>query len=173
MFYRFDNRQPVVGTGTYVSETALIIGDVKIGNNCYIGHGVILRGDYGTIEIGNETAVEEGAVIHAPPHECCSIGHGVVIGHGAIIHAKRIGDAAGIGMGAILSVWSEVARGSIVAEGAVVKREQKIPEAIIVAGNPAKEIRAVSQRERAFWDWTNKIYIDLAQKYCDLGMEKV
>jgi carbonic anhydrase/acetyltransferase-like protein (isoleucine patch superfamily) len=98
MFYRFDNRQPVVGTGTYVSETALIIGDVKIGNNCYIGHGVILRGDYGTIVIGDESAVEEGVVIHAPPQECCSVGHSVVIGHGAIIHAKRIGDSAGIGM---------------------------------------------------------------------------
>ncbi|OGP53900.1 MAG: gamma carbonic anhydrase family protein [Deltaproteobacteria bacterium RBG_13_52_11] len=173
MLYRFDKKEPVIGSGTYVSETALIIGDVKIGNNCYIGHGVILRGDYGTIVIGDESAVEEGVVIHAPPQECCSIGHRVVIGHGAIIHAKRIGDSAGIGMGAILSVWSEVARGSIVAEGAVVKREQKIPETIIVAGNPAKEIRAVSQQERDFWDWTNKIYIDLARKYCDLGMEKI
>jgi carbonic anhydrase/acetyltransferase-like protein (isoleucine patch superfamily) len=76
-------------------------------------------------------------------------------------------------MGAILSVWSAVAGGPIAAEGTVVKREQKIPETIIVAGNPAKEIRAVSQQERAFWDWTNKIYLDLAQKYCDLGMEKV
>jgi carbonic anhydrase/acetyltransferase-like protein (isoleucine patch superfamily) len=60
-----------------------------------------------------------------------------------------------------------------VAEGAVVKREQKILEAIIVAGNPAKKIRAVSQKERAFWDWTNKLYIDLARKYNDLRMEKV
>jgi carbonic anhydrase/acetyltransferase-like protein (isoleucine patch superfamily) len=66
--------------------------------------------------------------------------------------ALIIRDAAGIGMGTILSAWSEVARGSIVAEGAVVKREQKIPEAIIVAGNPAKKIRAVSQQERDFRD---------------------
>ena len=173
MLYRFDKKEPVIGSGTYASETALIIGDVKIGNKCYIGHGVILRGDYGTIEIGNEAAVEEGVVVHAPPQERCSIGNNVVIGHGAIVHAKQIGDAAGIGMGAILSVWSEVARGSIVAEGAIVKRGQKIPEAIIVAGNPAKKIRAVSRKERAFWDWTNKIYIDLARKYCAIGMEKI
>jgi carbonic anhydrase/acetyltransferase-like protein (isoleucine patch superfamily) len=76
-------------------------------------------------------------------------------------------------MGAILSVWSEVATGAIVAEGTIVKRGQKIPEAIIVAGNPARKIRAVSQKERAFWDWTNGLYIDLAQKYCTLGMEKI
>ncbi len=173
MFYRFDGKQPVVGTGTYVSETAIVIGDVIIGNYCYIGHGSILRGDYGTIKIGNETAVEEGAIIHAPPQDSCSIGNGVIIGHGAIIHAKLIGDFAGIGMGSILSVWSEVARGSVVAEGAIVKRGQKIPESVIVAGNPAKKIRDMSQKERDFWAWTRKIYVDLAGKYCKLGMERI
>jgi len=173
MFYRFDGRQPIVGIGTYVSETAIVIGDVRIGNNCYIGHGVILRGDYGTIEIGNETAVEEGVIVHAPPADYCSIGHGVVIGHGAIIHAKTIGDSVTIGMGAILSIRSEVGRGSIVAEGAVVKREQKIAECLVIAGNPAKRIREVSQKERDYWDWARKLYVDLADKYCKLGMEKI
>ena len=173
MFYRFDGKQPVVGTGTYVSETAIVIGEVIIGNNCYIGHGSILRGDYGTIKIGNETAVEEGAIIHAPPNDYCSIGNGVVIGHGAIVHAKLIGDFAGIGMGAILSIRSEVARGSVVAEGTVVKQEQKIPESVVFAGNPAKKIRHMSQKERDFWDYARKLYVDLAHKYCDLGMEKI
>jgi carbonic anhydrase/acetyltransferase-like protein (isoleucine patch superfamily) len=173
MLYRFDKKEPAIGPGTYASETALIIGDVKIGNNCYIGHGVILRGDYGSIEIGDEAVVEEGVIIHAPPQECCSIGNKVVIGHGAIVHAKRIGDTAGIGMGAVLSVWSEVGQGAIVAEGSIIKQGQKIPEAIIVAGNPAKKIRAVTRKDRAFWDWTNGLYLDLAQKYCALGMEKI
>jgi carbonic anhydrase/acetyltransferase-like protein (isoleucine patch superfamily) len=76
-------------------------------------------------------------------------------------------------MGAILSIWSEVGHGSVVAEGTVVKRGQKIPENIIVAGNPAKKIREVSQKEKDFWVWTNGIYIDLAKKYCDLGMERI
>ncbi|MCX5803894.1 MAG: gamma carbonic anhydrase family protein [Proteobacteria bacterium] len=173
MLYRFDGRQPVVGIGTYVSETAIVIGDVRIGSDCYIGHGAILRGDYGTIEIGNETAIEEGVIIHAPPNDLCSIGQGVIIGHGAIIHAKRIGDFVGIGMGAILSIRSEVSSGSTVAEGCVVKREQKIPESVVVAGNPAKKLREVSQKERDFWDWSRKLYVDLADKYCKLGMEKI
>ncbi len=171
MLYRFDGRQPVIGKGAYVSETATVIGDVKIGSNCYIGHGAILRGDYGTIEIGAGTAVEEGVVIHAPPQDFCRIGQGVIIGHGAIIHAKRIGDLAGIGMGAILSIRSEVADGATVAEGAVVKQGQKIPEAVVVAGNPAKKIRDVSQKERDFWALARNLYQDLARKYCELGME--
>jgi len=173
MFYRFDGKEPVIGPGTYVSEAALVIGDVKIGNDCYIGHGVILRGDYGGIEIGDETAVEEGVIIHAPPEDVCSIGDGVIIGHGAIIHAKSIGDRAAIGMGAILSIRSEVASKSIVAEGAIVKQNQKIPESVMVAGNPAKQLRKASQVEEEHWNWARKLYIDLAHKYCDLGMEKI
>ncbi|MCX5811760.1 MAG: gamma carbonic anhydrase family protein [Proteobacteria bacterium] len=173
MFYRFDGKQPVFGNGTYISETALIIGDVRIGNDCYIGHGVILRGDYGTIEIGDETAVEEGVVVHAPPDDVCSIGRGVILGHGAIIHAKRIGDYCGIGMGAILSIRSEVSDGSTVAEGTIVKREQKIPAGVIVAGNPAKKIRDMSQKEKDFWTWSRGLYVDLAHKYCKIGMERI
>jgi carbonic anhydrase/acetyltransferase-like protein (isoleucine patch superfamily) len=67
LLYAFDGKSPEIGKGTYVSEQALVIGDVKIGDNCYIGHGAILRGDYGSIFIGPGTAVEEGAIIHAPP----------------------------------------------------------------------------------------------------------
>jgi carbonic anhydrase/acetyltransferase-like protein (isoleucine patch superfamily) len=173
MFYRFDGKQPVVGTGTYVSETATVIGDVRIGERCYIGHGAILRGDYGAIEIGDETTVEEGAIIHAPPKECCVIGNGVVIGHGAIVHANRLGDRSGVGMGAVLSIRSEIGRYSIVAEGAVVKREQKIPESVVAAGNPARKVRDVSEKEIKFWEYARTLYVELADKYCRLGMERV
>lgn len=173
MLYGFDGKKPIVGTGTYVSETATVIGDVRIGRNCYIGHGAMLRGDYGTIEIGDGTAVEEGVIIHAPPQESCVVGARATIGHGAIIHARSIGDSVTIGMGAILSIRSEVASGSIVAEGAVVKREQKIPESIVVAGNPAKSIREVSEKEKEYGDWVADLYINLARKYCAEGMERI
>jgi carbonic anhydrase/acetyltransferase-like protein (isoleucine patch superfamily) len=88
VLYEFDGRAPVIGDGSYVSETALVIGDVRIGKTCYIGHGAILRGDYGTVEIGDGTAIEEGAVIHAPPAETYSIGQMVTVGHGAILHSS-------------------------------------------------------------------------------------
>ena len=171
MFYRFDGKEPIIGTETYVSETALLIGDVKIGNCCYIGHGVILRGDYGTIEIGDEATIEEGVIVHAPPGECCSISRGVVIGHGAIVHAKSVGENAGIGMGAILSVRSEIGQETIVAEGTVVKQGQCVPGSIVAAGNPAKKTRDISQKDRDFWAYTRKVYKDLAQKYLAIGME--
>ena len=126
MLYRFDNRQPAIGKHTYVSNTAEVIGNVIIGDNCYIGHGAILRGDYGYIEIGDGSAVEEGVIIYAAPNEMCTIVKNVTIGHGAIVHAKLIHDMAVIGMGAIVSVGAEIGVWAIVDEGCVVKMNQVI-----------------------------------------------
>ncbi|MEE4112335.1 MAG: gamma carbonic anhydrase family protein [Desulfobacteraceae bacterium] len=171
MLYRFDAKQPVVGKGSYVSEIARVIGEVVIGKNCYIGHGAILRGDYGRIQIGDGTAVEEGAIVHAPPKETNAIGRRVTIGHGAVVHGKRVGDQAVIGMGAIVSIWAEIGDWAIVAEGCVVKLKQVIPPRVVAAGNPARIVRNLSEKDKEFWSWGKQLYVDLARKYLDTGLE--
>ncbi|PLX40413.1 MAG: gamma carbonic anhydrase family protein [Deltaproteobacteria bacterium] len=173
MLYRFDGKEPAVGSGAFVSETAQVIGDVVIGENSYIGHGAILRGDYGRIEIGPGTAVEEGVIIHAPPKETASIGKSVTIGHGAVIHSATVGDFAVIGMGAILSIRSEVGEWSIVGEGSVVKLRQQIPEGVVAVGNPAKAVRETSEQDKEFWLYGKELYVNLAAKYLAEGMEPV
>lgn len=173
MLYKFDGKQPVVGKDSYVSDSARVIGDVVIGDNCYIGHGAIVRGDYGRIEIGDGTAVEENAVIHAPPGETNTIGEKVTIGHGAIVHGRLIGDNAVIGMGAVLSIWSEIGVWAIIAEGSIIKMRQKIPAQVVAAGNPARVARAITEKDRELWNWGKQVYIDLAKKYLDAGLEPV
>ena len=173
MLYKFDGKQPTVGNDTYVSDIATVIGDVVIGSNCYIGHGAILRADYGRIEIGDGTAIEEGVVVHAPPGDTNRIGRRVTIGHGAVVHGKQIGRQAVIGMGAVLSIWSEIGEGAIVAEGSVVKLKQVIPPRVVAAGNPAQIVREISAKDEKFWNWGKQLYIDLAKKYMDEGMEPV
>jgi carbonic anhydrase/acetyltransferase-like protein (isoleucine patch superfamily) len=157
MLYRFDGKQPTVGKDTYVSELAEVIGDVRIGDNCYIGHGAILRGDYGTIE----------------PKETNRIGKKVTIGHGAILHGKHIGDLAVIGMGAVVSIWSEVGAKTIIAEGSVVRMNQVVPAKKVAAGNPARVVRPVNAKDAELWGWGKQVYIDLAKKYLDEGMEAI
>lgn len=171
--YSFDNRIPQIGQDSYVSETAIVVGDVRIGDECYIGHGAILRGDYGTIEIGNGTAIEEGAVIHSAPGETCHIGERVTIGHGAVIHARSIGDGAVIGMGAVLSIRAEIGASTIVGEGAVIRMEKSFPGGVVVAGNPARVMKEVTEKNREYWNWAKQVYIDLAKKYLAVGMQKL
>jgi carbonic anhydrase/acetyltransferase-like protein (isoleucine patch superfamily)/dTDP-4-dehydrorhamnose 3,5-epimerase-like enzyme len=170
MLFEYNGRRPTAGSGTYISETAQVIGEVVIGDNCYIGHGAILRGDYGSIVIGSGTAIEEGAVVHAPPDQYCRIGRRVTIGHGAIIHGAKIGDMAVIGMGSILSIYSEIGEGSIVAEGAVVKMRQIVAENVVVGGNPARILRKVAPKDTEYWAMGKELYVNLAASYLEKGM---
>jgi len=173
LIYAFDGNTPEIGQGTYVSETAIVIGNVKIAEKCYIGHGAILRGDYGCIEIGPETAVEEGVIIHAPPGMVGQLGRRVTLGHGAIIHAESVGDWSVIGMGAVVSLGAKIGAGAIIAEGAIVKMNQVIPDKTVAAGNPAKIVRDVQEKDLEFWNWGKQLYVDLAAKYLSIGMQKI
>ena len=166
-------RTPRIGQNSYVSDTAQIIGDVTIRDNCYIGHGVILRGDYGRIIIGAGSAIEEAVVIHAPPDETMEIGERVTVGHGAIVHGKGIGDQSVIGMGAVLSIRSEVGVGTIIGEGSIVTMKQVIPSHVVALGNPARTIREVNADDIAFWEYAKQLYIDLAKKYLEHGLKPV
>ncbi|OPY73128.1 MAG: Maltose O-acetyltransferase [Syntrophorhabdus sp. PtaU1.Bin002] len=173
MLYEFDGMTPVFGKETYISETATVIGSVAIGGRCYIGHGAILRGDYGSIEIGSGTAIEEGVIVHAPPGKLCRIGENVTVGHGAIVHGSLVGNGSVIGMGAILSIYSEIGHNTVVAEGAVVKMRQIIPEEVVVGGNPARVLRKIAERDREYWNMAKELYVNLARKYLRLGMKEV
>lgn len=171
MLYEYNGRRPTIGRDSYVSDIAHVIGGVTIGDNCYIGHGAILRGDYGSIVIGNGTAVEEGVVIHAPPNKYCCIGERVTMGHGAVVHAAKIGSFAVIGMGAVLSIYSEIGERTIIAEGGVVKMRQMVPAGVVAGGNPAMVIRKINRKDIDFWTWGKELYIDLAKKYLEKGMK--
>jgi carbonic anhydrase/acetyltransferase-like protein (isoleucine patch superfamily) len=173
LLYKFDGKSPEIGQEAYVSEEAIVIGDVKIGNNCYIGHGAILRGDYGSILIGPGTAIEEGVIIHVPPHEVSLVGERVTIGHGAIVHSAKIGDFSVIGMGAVLSIRSKVGANTIIAEGAVVKMRQVISDEVVAGGNPARVLRKITKKDTDYWEWGKQLYIDLAKKYLAGAMEKL
>ena len=173
MLYAFDGRRPEVGKDVYISDQAVVIGDVKIGDGCYLGPGAILRGDYGKIKIGSGTAVEENVTIHAPPQGVCQIGKKVTLGHGAVIHASAIGDLALVGMGAVLSLGVKVGEKAIVAEGAVVKMNQEVPAGVVVAGNPATVVRNVTPEEEEEWKRGKQLYINLAKKYLEIGLQPI
>lgn len=162
--YEFERKKPCIGAGTFIFPSADVIGEVTLGENCYIGPGARIRGDYGLIHIGNNTAIEENVVIHARPNETTVIGDSVTIGHAAIIHNATIHDWAVIGMGAIVSDYAEIGEWAVVAEGAVVKNKGKIQQNKIAVGIPAKVVAEVSRDYKKQWTEYKSIYSDLARK---------
>ena len=171
--YEFENKKPIIKKDTFIFNSADVIGDVNIGKNCYIGPGARIRGDYGSIRIGDNSAVEENVVIHARPNDITIIGNHVTIGHASIIHNATIHDWAVIGMGAIVSDWAEIGEWAVLAEGAVVKNKQKIPNRTIAIGIPAKVISKITTDYQKQWTKYKKIYADLAQKRYTYSLKKI
>lgn len=165
--YTFEGKTPKVGEGTYISKSAEIIGDVTIGKKCFIGPGAKIKGDYGTIVIGDENSIQENCVLHARPGEVCRIGNRTTIGHGAIIHTCTVKDSAVIGMGAIVSDFAEIGVWGVVGEGCVVKNNQQIPDGNIAVGIPAKIIGTVNEDYKTQWNKYKDIYVGLAKRYRD------
>jgi carbonic anhydrase/acetyltransferase-like protein (isoleucine patch superfamily) len=164
--YEYKGLRPLIGNDCYVAESAEVIGDVSIGDGVYVGPGAKIRGDYGSIIIGEGTAVEENCVIHARPDEVCRIGRRVTLGHMCMIHnVELIDDYAVIGMGSIISDWATVGRWSVVAEGGLVKNGQEIPPGKIAAGVPVKIIGNVKDDYMKDWTGFKQIYVDLARTY--------
>lgn len=164
--FEYKNKKPLIGDNCYIANSAEVIGDVKIGSGCYIGPGAILRGDYGKIIIGSETAIEENCVLHARPGEACTLGNHVTIGHAAIVHtAKMINDYSVVGMGAIVSDYAVLGEWAVVGEGAVVKNGQEIPAGKIAVGIPAKIIADVTNEYKTQWTHFKKVYVELAVSY--------
>lgn len=136
---------PVVGERAFMAETAVIIGDVSIGNDCSIWYGAVLRGDVGPIRIGDRVNIQDNAVLHATYGQSeCVIGNDVSVGHGANVHGCTIGNNVIIGMGAIVMDNTLVPDGTIIAAGAVVPANQKL-EPGIWAGVPARKIKDSSE----------------------------
>lgn len=164
--YEFEGREPRLGQGTYVHPSAEVIGAVTIGENCWIGPGARLRGDYGVIIIGDGTSIEDNCVVHARPGEITTIGRQVTIGHAAIIHNATVHDYAVIGMGSVVSDWAVIGEWAVVAEGAVVRQGQQIPDGSIAVGVPAKLLdKQVNEAYKAEWTRFKALYADLARRY--------
>ena len=161
--YEIEGKRPRIGPGTWVAPSAEIIGDVDVGENCYIGFGAVIRGDFGKIKIGNESLVEEGVVIHTA--EQTEIGNQVIIGHLAMIHDAKIHDNTLIGMKAMICEFATIGESSIIAEQSLVRKQTTIPPGKIVAGSPAKIVGDVGQHHRDRLATGLKAYLQLIRSY--------
>ena len=173
MLYTYDGNEPIIGQGTFISDSAVIIGNVDIGDSCYIGHGVVIRADYGKVSIGSGSAVQEGAIISSPVQDTGVIGKKVTIAYGAVINSRSIGDHTVIGIGAILGIDSQIGEWTIVAEGGVVRMRQIVPNNMVVGGNPAHTIREATPLDHENWLRVKDLYIELAGKYLQGAMQEV
>lgn len=136
---------PQIGEGTFLAETAVIIGDVVIGRECSLWYHVVVRGDVHYIRIGDRTNIQDGAILHCTYQKApLEIGDDVTIGHGAIVHGCRIGNRVLVGMGAIVLDHAEVPDDVLIAAGALISQGAKLESGWLYAGVPARPIKRLS-----------------------------
>ncbi|MBL7944708.1 MAG: gamma carbonic anhydrase family protein [Flavobacteriales bacterium] len=137
---------PRFGGGVFLAETAVVIGDVVMGDQCSVWYNAVVRGDVHAIRIGHRVNIQDGAVLHATYQKCgLTFGDDVSIGHNAIVHGCTIEDKVLVGMGAIVMDQAHIGSGSVIAAGAVVLQNTVVEPGSLMAGVPAKRIGAVSK----------------------------
>jgi len=163
----FKGKTPQIHPTAFVSEAAYIVGDVTIGENASVWPGAVIRGDFGNISIGRNSAIEDNCMVHTWD---CVIGENVMIGHGAMLHCKSIGDGSMIGVHAVLLHGVEVGEKCFIAAGALVTPNTKIPPRSLVMGSPAKVKEELSDDKIAYIMAGNEVYVHLAQEFKQQGL---
>jgi carbonic anhydrase/acetyltransferase-like protein (isoleucine patch superfamily) len=143
------DKYPKWGENCFIAPNATILGEVRMGNNCSVWFNAVIRGDVNSISIGNDTNIQDGAVIHATYLKAATtIGSRVSIGHNAIVHGCTLNDHILVGMGAIIMDNATVEEYTIIAAGSVVLENTHCESGYIYAGTPAKKIKAITEEQR-------------------------
>ena len=156
---------PTIGADVWLAPTAVLIGDVRVGDRASIWFGAVLRADFDRIEIGEESAVQDNAVLHVARGVPTIVGRRVTIGHGALVEGCVIEDGALVGMGAIALHHARVGSGSMLAAGAVVPERAVIPPGVLAAGVPARVKKPLDGASARWAGVAADDYQDLRRSY--------
>lgn len=163
-------KQPRIAPNAHIATSAVVIGNVTIGEECCVLFNAVLRGDCGAyIQLGDRTNVQEGACLHVSPGVPTVVGHDVTIGHGAVVHGCTIGDHSLVGMGATVLDGAQVGKCCLIGAGALVTGTARIPDGMLVIGSPAKAVRPLTQAELASLDENVQEYLHVGRQLAQEG----
>lgn len=151
--YAIDGVVPVVDPSAFIHPTAVLIGDVIVGPECYVGPGASLRGDLGQIALEKGASFQDGCVAHGFVGNRTLVGEYAGVGHGAVLHGCTLEPRSLVGMNAVVMDGAVIGRESIVAALAFVRADFEVPPRSLAAGIPAKVLRDLTQEE-IDWKWT-------------------
>lgn len=161
----FGDKKPAVGAQTYIDESAVVIGDVRLGERVSVWPGAVLRADDDFVEIGQQSAMMDMSFAEAPKGRPVKVGKNCIVSHGARLHGCIVGDSTLVGIGAIVLDNAELGRECMVAAGSLVTPGTRIPSGSFVVGAPAKVTRQVSKEELAWIRRESEILMSKAAIY--------
>ncbi|MDH5516505.1 MAG: gamma carbonic anhydrase family protein [Gammaproteobacteria bacterium] len=170
---KFDGVSPVIADGVFVDEMALVLGDVELGKDSSIWPMAVLRGDVNRIKIGKRSNIQDGSVLHVTHEGPLGAGRGLIVGddvtvgHNAVLHACSIGDCCLIGMSATVLDGAVIHDNVIVGAGSLVPPNKELESGYLYLGNPVKQARPLSDKEKAYFKYSAEHYVRLQQRHQD------
>ncbi|MGB5473674.1 MAG: gamma carbonic anhydrase family protein [Gammaproteobacteria bacterium] len=168
----FENIAPRIAASAYVDESALVIGDVTLGDDVSLWPNVVARGDVNSIRVGARTNIQDGTILHvshdsefAPGGFPLQIGADITVGHQAILHGCTVEDRCLIGMAATIMDGAIVRSGAIVGAGSLVPPGHDLEGGYLWMGSPARRVRELRESEVAFLDYSAGHYVELKNRY--------
>ncbi|MEX2525210.1 MAG: gamma carbonic anhydrase family protein [Gammaproteobacteria bacterium] len=170
----FQKKHPTVPASAFVDETALVIGDVTIGEDSSIWPMTVLRGDVHSITVGSRTNIQDGSVVHVtsdsehnPGGFATVIGDDITVGHRAIVHACTVGNFCLIGMGAVIMDGAVIGDHSIIGAGSLVPSGKQLEGGYLYLGSPVKRVRALNDEEKALLAYSAEHYVRLKNTHME------
>ena len=148
-----------------ICEGAVVVGDVRLAKGVSVWYNAVIRGDEGPIVVGENTNIQDGAVLHTGIDRLLSIGSGCTIGHNAVVHGCTIGDYVLVGMGSIVMDGARIGDNCIIGAGALVTGKMDAPAGSMLLGAPAKVVRPLRQEEIDMIHEDAEIYLRNAELY--------
>jgi carbonic anhydrase/acetyltransferase-like protein (isoleucine patch superfamily) len=168
-----DGIRPTIGADVFLAPTAVLIGNVHVGDRSSVWFGAVLRGDLSRIEIGERCSIQDTAVIHCAIDLPTIIGDEVTVGHGALLEGCTIEDKAVVGMGAIVLQHAHVGERTMIAAGGVVPERMRVAPGMLAAGVPVTERKELSGSAARWSDMAVEDYQQLRRRYLAAGAEAV
>jgi phenylacetic acid degradation protein len=163
--YEFEGKRPRIHPQAFVHPEAILIGDVTVGVKCYVGAGAVVRGDIGTIRIGNGSNVQENCVLHTFPNTSTIIHANAHIGHGCILHGCEICSNVLVGMGSIVADGVRINANCLIGAGSFVPFQTEIPQNSVAIGVPIKIVKDISTEQLEQIANGLTIYQELTERY--------
>ncbi len=170
MIIEYRGKRPRIHPTAFIAPTAVLIGDVEVGEKASIWFGAVLRGDNGPIRVGARTSIQDNCVVHVSEHGQTIVGDDVTVGHSAVMEDCRIERFSLVGSNAVVLGGAVVGERSLIAAGSVVGERAHIPPGVVAAGAPAK-VKKQLEGEAAHWiEISASEYVALSRSYLEQGI---
>ena len=170
MIVTFEGHTPEISPDCFVAENAAVVGRVKLGADSSVWFGAVIRGDEDSITVGEDTSIQDNAVLHCDTGHPITIGSSVTIGHAAVVHGCTVDDNALIGMNAVVLNGAHIGANAVVGAGAVVRENDEIPAGAVAVGVPAKVVKVSEDYNRSMNSLNAAVYVQLSREYRKEGI---